>query len=394
MSDNLTQFHSKSNQTKPQTMKLIELHILQSFPVSCLNRDDVGSPKSAVFGGVTRARVSSQCLKRAIRLAAQEIEPDHFKGERSRLIVDPIRQRLVANGLTDDHALEVTRLFCDTLATLDANAAKKGVNKVKTMTMFAPSEIDHIANEIGQIVKNGGFDKIEEDKKKREAQGKKLKSALDAARKSGLQDAADIALFGRMVASDHSLTLEGAAMFGHALSTHNATNDIDYWTAVDDRQKDDSTVAEEDKAGSGGLGTAEFTSATYYRYAAVNLGLLFDDKDHLEALDSTQRKAVLEAFLRATLVAVPGARKNSMNAATLPHAVLGIRKDTGQPLQLVNAFEHPVQARGKGLAEASREAMAEHHEALKKTWGIQTAVELWMPETPLDAFIGGLTDGI
>jgi len=52
-------------------MKLIELHILQSFPVSCLNRDDVGSPKSAVFGGITRAMLSSQSIKRAFRLLAR-----------------------------------------------------------------------------------------------------------------------------------------------------------------------------------------------------------------------------------------------------------------------------------------------------------------------------------
>jgi CRISPR system Cascade subunit CasC len=71
-------------------MKLIELHILQSFPVSCLNRDDVGAPKTATFGGATRARISSQCLKRAIRLHAKELCPELFAGERSKLIVRPI----------------------------------------------------------------------------------------------------------------------------------------------------------------------------------------------------------------------------------------------------------------------------------------------------------------
>ena len=66
-------------------MKLIELHILQSFPVSCLNRDDVGAPKSAVFGGVTRARLSSQCLKRASRTFARDEYPEaRFNGVRSR----------------------------------------------------------------------------------------------------------------------------------------------------------------------------------------------------------------------------------------------------------------------------------------------------------------------
>jgi CRISPR system Cascade subunit CasC len=341
-------------------MKLIELHILQSFPVSCLNRDDVGSPKSAVFGGVTRARVSSQCLKRAVRLAAQDERPDCFQGIRSRILKERFLNALVDAGAAPAEAETKSDEICATFSKQDS----KHKELVTTAVFLSPSEIEEIARAV-----HAG-----EDPKK-------------AAKKARRLDAADIALFGRMVANDATLNVEGAAMFSHALSTHKAANDIDFYSAVDEGK-----VAAED-AGAGMIGTLEFTSATYYRYAAVNLGLLFD-KDHLEALDSNQRKAVLDAFLRATLVAVPGARKNSMNAATLPHAVLGIRKDTGQPLQLVNAFEHPVQARGKGLAEASREAMAEHHEALKKTWGIQTAVELWMPETPLDAFIGGLTDGI
>ena len=84
-------------------MQLIELHILQSFPVSCLNRDDVGSPKTAVFGGVNRARLSSQSLKRAIREYAQENLPDaRFGGERTKLIVQPLTDALKKHGIADD----------------------------------------------------------------------------------------------------------------------------------------------------------------------------------------------------------------------------------------------------------------------------------------------------
>ena len=78
-------------------MKLIELHILQSFPVSCLNRDDVGAPKTATFGGATRARISSQSLKQAIRLYAKDLCPDLYAGERSKLIVEPIA-KIIARG--------------------------------------------------------------------------------------------------------------------------------------------------------------------------------------------------------------------------------------------------------------------------------------------------------
>ena len=92
-------------------MKLIELHILQSFPVSCLNRDDVGAPKTATFGGTPRARVSSQCLKRAIRLHAKELSPELFKGERSKLIVRPIAEVAQKHGAPADRALEASKLL-------------------------------------------------------------------------------------------------------------------------------------------------------------------------------------------------------------------------------------------------------------------------------------------
>jgi len=336
-------------------MKLIELHILQSFPVSCLNRDDVGSPKSAVFGGTQRARISSQCLKRAARLTAADLAP-HFQGIRSRLLKDPFQKALIAAGLDETQAAAKAQELIEVFSSQD----KKNPDQVTTAVYLSPAEIEQIA----QAVAAG-------------TEGKK------AAKNVSRLDAADISLFGRMIANDATLNIEGAAMFSHALSTHKASNDIDFYSAVDDRKGD----AED--AGAGMIGTLEFTSATYYRYAAVNLDLLFDDK-HLGKLDSEQQKSVLDAFIRATLTAVPNARKNSMNAATLPHAVLGIRKDKGQPLQLINAFEDPVRANGKGLADASLEAMKAEHEKLKTTWNIETKKELWIPETSINDFINGL----
>src|SRR5579863_528775 len=119
--------------TGERAVKLIELHILQSFPVTCLNRDDLGSPKSAVFGGVARARVSSQCLKRAIRLRAKEECPELFKGERSRLIIDEIKTRLIQRGISEGAALDGAKQLSDYLAKSDSKAEESGAAlKVKT----------------------------------------------------------------------------------------------------------------------------------------------------------------------------------------------------------------------------------------------------------------------
>jgi CRISPR system Cascade subunit CasC len=364
-------------------MKLIELHILQSFPVTCLNRDDVGAPKTAVFGGVTRARISSQCLKRAVREFAQDNLPHaKFGGRRSRLIIEPLKQALIAEGIGVAEAQGLALQAADALSGLDEKSvdqktgeAKEGrVPRVSTLIFLSPSEIKALAKEIAAL---------NHDKKKKELDLKKL---LAACKKTPLSDAADIAIFGRMVAKGPDLTLEGAAMFSHALSTHKADNDIDFYSAVDDEK-----LREED-AGAGMIGTIEFTSAVYYRYAALNIEMLANN-DHLGKMTAEERRQVVDAFIRATLLAVPGARKNSMSGHNPPSYVLGIYKDKGQPVQLVNAFETPVWSKN-GLLEKSKEALIAHHEALKKTWNIETREEVVIPDVDLGTFCERLTSHV
>lgn len=350
-------------------MRLIELHILQSFPVSCLNRDDVGAPKAALFGAVNRARISSQCLKRAIRELAHEMSPKLFAGNRSRLIITPLARALTKRGLSEQQAIDVAKQVGDGLASYDKEAEKKGEPKVKTLMFLSPAEIDSIAEVLAGIVAS-------------DPKAKQLEKAVaKACKKAALKDAADIAIFGRMVASDHSLTLEGAGLFSHALSTHRAESDIDFFSAVDDLQS-------EEEAGAGMTGVLEFNSATYYRYVGLNLDLLAAES-HLAALSEQKRRAVVETFLRASILAVPGARKNSMNANTLPDMVLGLLKEKGQPLQLINAFEKPVASKD-GLMNASIKALNDHHEQLKRTWGIKPAVEAAIPDKSLNEFCKGM----
>ena len=404
-------------------MKLLELHILQSFPVSCLNRDDVGAPKTAIFGGVNRARISSQCLKRAIRQAAIEMQPTLFSARRSRLFTEKIFQLLVNQHKIDKETADgLAMSAAHYLGKLDP----KDSSKVKTLMFLSPAEFERLANllvglpdkdrrSLSEAIAQVSPAELEKDEdiedsgaeeekgieapKATEAKEKPLtakqftklvtkvlKSPIRKAFGGGfVRDAADIAIFGRMVASDHSLTIEGAGLFSHALSTHKAENDIDFFSAVDDLQP-----AEE--AGAGMTGTLEFTSATYYRYVGLNLGLLADSS-HLGALTVEERKRVVESFLRAAVLAVPGARKNSMNAHTRPSYVLGIVKDKGQPLQLVNAFEKPVISKN-GHTEPSIAALKQHHEQLKKTWNIKPVLEIVIPEKDLDTFCKEITSHV
>ena len=250
-------------------MKHLELHIIQSVPVSCLNRDDFGSPKTAIFGGVTRSRISSQCWKRAARSEMKLLAPQFFKGERTRLFIMPLAEKIRELTGNEESAREAAKLIGEEIAKLDK--PKKGDTeaaiKVKTLYFTSPAELDDIARLYA---------------KHEEAEGKSVKNSVasvikELKKKKGLcEDAADIAIFGRMVASQPDLTIEGASMFNHALSTNRVSNEIDFFTAVDDLQS-------EAESGAGMTGTLEFNSATYYRFAALNLDMLFD-QTHLGAL--------------------------------------------------------------------------------------------------------------
>jgi CRISPR system Cascade subunit CasC len=208
------------------------------------------------------------------------------------------------------------------------------------------------------------------------------KGAVAKAIKSAqLKDGADIALFGRMVANDPSLKVEAASMFSHALSVHKVDNEIDFFSAVDDLQGKDET-------GAGMTSTLEFNSATYYRFAALNLDMLADE-DHLKALNQDERKSVVRTFVESTIKAIPGARKNTMNGNTLPIYVLAVVREKGHPIQLVNAFENPLRP-GQGYGTKAVELLKAEYARLKETWGVDAVFEKSVPEIGLNALLDGL----
>lgn len=400
-------------------MKHLELHIIQSVPVACLNRDDLNSPKTAVFGGVQRARVSSQSWKRAIREMAEK-ELDHsgqFKGQRSRLFVEKISSELKKLAEADDTANALSLCAGHYLAKLDP----KHEGKVKTLVFLSPLEyvifakllcsleddekqklVDAIAAVDREKLANDedGDEEVNAEEPVKKTKGEKnlsakqftkivskiLKSPVEKAFKrenmkteSLPKDAADIALFGRMVANDHSLTVEAASMFSHALSTHKVDNEIDFFAAVDDLQP-------QEESGAGMTGTLEFNSATYYRFAALNLDMLADT-EHLGSMTREERQSVVRTFTDATIKAIPSARKNTMNSNTIPAYVLGVVRENGHPIQLVNAFESSIRSTQGYVVESIKRLNAEYAD-LKETWGIAGATKITINKSLKDQLSG------
>ncbi len=366
-------------------MNLIELHILQSFPVSCLNRDDVGAPKTAYFGGCQRARVSSQSWKRPIRSMAKQEAPELFAGQRTRFVIRSLERSYKNNGLDDAAAKTLAVATADSLGKLDD--PEKG--NVKTLLYFSPLELENVVNEIlsshySELLKTIA-DEGSKDKEREKAE-KALKKITDKASKSlktKVKDNADIAVFGRMVADDHSLMVEGAGLFSHALSTHSVANEIDFFSAVDDNNTDDD-------AGAGHIGTIEYNSACYYRYIGLNMDMLKDDH-HLGHFNDVEFNQVVKSFLKSSIMAVPVARKNSMFAFNPPAYVLGLKR-SGQPLSLVNAFEKPVRRSSNGFIDKSIERMKKQWETLAETYCLKDHVmaESSMPGINLNDFISTL----
>jgi len=383
-------------------MDLIELHILQSFPVTCLNRDDVGAPKSAFFGGVQRARVSSQSWKRAIRAMARELQPALFAGTRTRYVISDLKARYLQAGHGERESQQLAEVTADALGKLDD--VDKG--NVKTLLYFSPMEMENVVRAVlatdhtapltrcieGATIlddarsqgDDGRADKAKKAWEKARAELAKLCEKPVRELKKSVKDAADIALFGRMVADDHTLTIEGAGLFSHALSTHQATSEVEFFSAVDDTPNVD-----EQGAGAGHIGTLEFNSACYYRYIGLNLDLLRDET-HLGHFSSGELDTVLETFIRSSMLAVPGARKNSMFGFGPPAFVLGLRR-RGQPLSLVNAFEKPVWPGRAGFIEPSVERLESHFAEVSATYAlVKPASEERLPPRNIDELVGGL----
>ncbi|MGR3754361.1 type I-E CRISPR-associated protein Cas7/Cse4/CasC [Edwardsiella anguillarum] len=295
----------------------IEFHILQSFPVTCLNRDDVGAPKTAVVGGVTRARVSSQCWKRQVRLAMQAFGIK--LGIRTKKVADLVTEHCIKLGAAQEPAQACASKIAELLAD-------------DTLLFISDSEAEALAD----YAREQEFDSNKiKDKELAKRAKKNLNPALDAL---------DIALFGRMVAKAADMNVEAAASFSHAISTHKVANEVEFFTALDDRQ---------DEPGSAHMGSLEFNSATYYRYISLDLGQLADTMGGDE-LNKDQLKQAIAAFTKALFVAVPAARQTTQSGAS-PWEFAKVLVRKGQRLQV--PFDEPVKAAGRGFLVPSVAAL-------------------------------------
>jgi CRISPR system Cascade subunit CasC len=299
----------------------IDVHVIQSLPPSCVNRDDTGSPKTAVYGGVRRARVSSQAWKHAMREMFNHYFNESELSERTKKIIEKVAEQIC--NLHNTNKVEAMQL------------AEKIINLAGVSTK--DSEAKALFFMSNRQAKNLAIMAVMDP-----LPGKKeVQEALNAG------NGVDISLFGRMVADDPALNTDASAQVAHAISTHRVENEYDYYTAMDDRSP-------EDQAGAGMIGTIEFNSSTLYRYATVAAHELQKNLGDVNAAT----KAVKE-FIRAFVCSMPTGKQNTFANGTPPYAVMvAIRRD--QPVNLVGAFETPVKPGEGGYQAKSTEMLAKY----------------------------------
>ena len=309
----------------------LDIHVIQTLPPSNINRDDTGSPKTAVYGGVRRARVSSQSWKKAMR--------DYFKengnlsnvGVRSLDVVSFLAEKI--RELKPELSMEDTvNKSVKTFNAAGISTTKD--NKVKALFFLGKEQADNLAKEA-------------------------IKDNLD---KKALQEilnsniAVDIALFGRMVADDASLNEDASAQIAHAISTHGVQSEFDFYTALDDLSK-------EDQSGAGMLGTIEYNSSTLYRYGNVALHEFYRQLDKNKGQTIEAIKLFVEAFLNS----LPTGKINSFANQTVPASVVvSLRKD--RPVSFVSAFETAIKTKlsQEGFVNESIEAMFKEYKNVQR----------------------------
>jgi len=316
----------------------LQLHLLTFYPPSNLNRDDTGRPKTATVGGVPRLRISSQALKRAWRTSPIFAERLHeHRGQRTQRFGEDIERHLRERGVAAERALQIAREIA------------QHFGKLKPERDPAPARTEQLAF-IAPEERAAALALAE-----RMAAGEAVEPSVEQLLRHS-DTAADIAMFGRMLADNPQYNREAAVQVAHAITTHRVTVEDDYYTAIDDLKTSD------EDAGAGFVGELGFGSGIFYLYACVDTELLRRNLDGQRALAADACAALVEAAATVS----PKGKQPSFAARARAHYVLA-EFGTAQPRTLAGAFVKPVQ--GDDLAVASAEQLVDWRAKLDHAYG-------------------------
>lgn len=350
---------------------LIQIHILQNYAPSNLNRDDSGAPKSAYFGGVKRGRISSQCLKRNIRTSDIFKKAFQAKGllaERTQELPKRVDEALKQMGVEDETRAAIIarvpeigresdkRTSDDSGETDEEASTDEDTLKTKQLIFFNPNEIPPFAEKLFEIYTRYGHKKWTDTKAKTKLKISQITKELG----SSIPRSVDIAMFGRMTTSAAFEDAQASVQVAHSLTTNAVETEFDYFTAVDDISG---------QTGAGMIGDVEFNSATHYKYLNVHWEELVKNLGNDKAV---AQQAVL-ALVEAAAQAQPSGKQNSFAAFNLPDFILVEVGDKNLPISYANAFTKPVrETHTQSLLDSSVTVLNDYMNRLRKAYAITT----------------------
>lgn len=346
----------------------IQLHLLTAYPPSNLNRDDLGRPKTAVMGGKTRLRISSQSLKRAWRTSELfEKSLDGHIGTRTRrlgkeIIIselpkdNPVSEVwandiLAVYGEPDDEPGMLKQLVF--VSPAEEMVLKDFLKEVKAVLSDKTAGGEAVQEILSLQAKRNEKTKVEDKKKITNQIVGKLRGLLLIAK---ITSAFDIAMFGRMLASSPVHNIEAAVQVAHAITVHEVAVEDDYFTAVDDlnRGKED--------MGAGHIGETEFAAGVFYLYACINRDLLVENLGGDKALADKALVTLVEAAAKIA----PSGKQNSFASRARTSYMLA-EKGSDQPRSLSVAFLKPV--KGEDILSSAIIELEKRRDNFDKVYG-------------------------
>lgn len=366
----------------------IQLHLLTSYPPANLNRDDLGRPKTAEMGGEKRLRVSSQSLKRAWRTSeVMESALKGHQGVRTKLKGVDIYKALKAQGIKDkaaqDWAQKIAAVFgkleaaekkseeaegaAAEVVLADGSSVPKALAKslsIRQLAHISPEESAAIDALVTVLAERGSEPTADE---------------LNLLREK--HTAADIALFGRMLADAPRYNTEAAAQVAHAISVHKVAIEDDFFTAVDDLNQGLEDV------GAGHMGETEFAAGLFYLYLCIDKGLLLENLGG----DTALANRALAALVEAAATVAPTGKQNSFGSRAYASFILAER-GSQQPRSLSVAFLKPVDGYKNGMLANAIQALKKTREDMNKVYGIgddapPSVMDATKPEGSLKAIL-------
>lgn len=352
---------------------LYEVHMLKNYPPVNLNRDESGAPKSCMFGGTTRGRVSSQCLKRSWRLSpllSQAIGAEHL-GIRTRRLPQLVAEQLTEMGISQEY-IDAVFPKISGFGNKDGSETKDG-SYTAQIIFYAPEDIRAVAEAI--------YEKLKDCPSLKEVKALKAKELQEAVKGAESRPVTlDMALFGRMVTSNAFRDVDAAMQVAHAISTNKLNLESDYFTAMDDLLSGETM----EESGSAMIGDTDYNSACYYIYASLDTEILMENlKDTPDAAQLV--KTAIPALIRTMALTNPSGKQNSFAGNVLPSAILIECKEEKVPVSMVNAFVRPIKPELENdydLVKGSIQALANQVDSIQDSFGLAVRQRLWFCPAP------------